>query len=535
MKTTQGGRSPPCSWPRCWHSLGLRGRQRVGSDDEPTTTTTATHSTGDGAGRRRGRSTSTPPIEASRDEGTLVVYGNPSADQWEPVLEAFGEAYPWIEVETFDLGGAEAFQRYLSEEATGRRHRRRDREHRRRRLARPGRAGPGRRLRRPRAGRPARRSRSLAPGVFAMSLRPARSACSTPRRCPRTSSPTTLAELADDGRGARRQDRHRRRRERPGRPGHLRLRRRPRRGRLGGARAARPAHQGRGRAPVPCSASSRAASTSPASSPRARSGRSSTPPRPATSSTTATSPTPRRCRPGAWASRPRPTRPTRPRCSSTSCSREEGQTAACAGGLHALPRRRRLPAGPGRRSRTAVGDGERHRRRLPAGARRPSRRRSASAGTRRSADDRDRHRRPLDRPPAGGRLRRSWLPGRGRRSTCCGPAALVLVVGPIIPVVWASLWSTPLYEAGGALTLGQLPRPAHRPGVVGGRAQQRRVRRPDHGRVGGAGHGAGRPVRPHRPARARGCFRGVLLLPVAAARAWRSSSAGPRCTPRRAT
>lgn len=58
-------------------------------------------------------------VEASRHENQLVVYGNPSADQWGPVLEAFGAAYPWIEVETFDLGGTEAFQRYLSEEATG--------------------------------------------------------------------------------------------------------------------------------------------------------------------------------------------------------------------------------------------------------------------------------------------------------------------------------------------------------------------------------------------------------------------------------
>lgn len=58
-------------------------------------------------------------VEAAGEENTLVVYGNPSADQWAPVLEAFGEAYPGIEVETFDLGGTEAFQRYLSEEATG--------------------------------------------------------------------------------------------------------------------------------------------------------------------------------------------------------------------------------------------------------------------------------------------------------------------------------------------------------------------------------------------------------------------------------
>lgn len=58
-------------------------------------------------------------IEASKDEGKLIVYGNPNADQWEPVLAAFHEQYPWIEVETFDLGGAEAFQRFLTEEATG--------------------------------------------------------------------------------------------------------------------------------------------------------------------------------------------------------------------------------------------------------------------------------------------------------------------------------------------------------------------------------------------------------------------------------
>jgi len=58
-------------------------------------------------------------IEASRDEERLIVYGNPSPDQWAPVIEAFEEAYPWITVETFDLGGTEAFQRYLSEESTG--------------------------------------------------------------------------------------------------------------------------------------------------------------------------------------------------------------------------------------------------------------------------------------------------------------------------------------------------------------------------------------------------------------------------------
>lgn len=86
----------------------------VGSEsaDEETSTTTD----GDGAGAPEDIEAA---VEASRNEGTLVIYGNPSGDQWAPVLERFGEAYPWIEVETFDLGGTEAFQRYLSEESTG--------------------------------------------------------------------------------------------------------------------------------------------------------------------------------------------------------------------------------------------------------------------------------------------------------------------------------------------------------------------------------------------------------------------------------
>jgi iron(III) transport system permease protein len=32
-------------------------------------------------------------------------------------------------------------------------------------------------------------------------------------------------------------------------------------------------------------------------------------------------------------------------------------------------------------------------------------------------------------------------------------AGLVVIVGPLVPVAWASLWSTPLYEAGGEVTL----------------------------------------------------------------------------------
>jgi iron(III) transport system substrate-binding protein len=89
----------------------------VGSKSSPESGTTTTRA-GD-AGQPVEAIDIDAAIEASRDEGKVIVYGNPSAEQWEPVLEAFHEEYPWIEVETFDLGGAEAFQRFLTEEATG--------------------------------------------------------------------------------------------------------------------------------------------------------------------------------------------------------------------------------------------------------------------------------------------------------------------------------------------------------------------------------------------------------------------------------
>lgn len=89
----------------------------VGSESSADTTTTAPPAT-DAAGEVAAIDIE-EVVEASRDEDRLVVYGNPSPDQWEPVIAAFEAAYPWIQVETFDLGGTEAFQRYLSEEATG--------------------------------------------------------------------------------------------------------------------------------------------------------------------------------------------------------------------------------------------------------------------------------------------------------------------------------------------------------------------------------------------------------------------------------
>jgi iron(III) transport system substrate-binding protein len=93
------------------------GSKDKSDDDTGGSGTTAADSSGEAGGQAIDIEAVT---EASRDEGgRLVVYGNPSPDQWEPVIGAFEDAYPWVEVETFDLGGTEAFQRYLSEEATG--------------------------------------------------------------------------------------------------------------------------------------------------------------------------------------------------------------------------------------------------------------------------------------------------------------------------------------------------------------------------------------------------------------------------------
>ncbi|WP_292056327.1 MULTISPECIES: extracellular solute-binding protein [unclassified Martelella] len=53
-------------------------------------------------------------IEASRDELGLLVYSNFPASFWEPLIEAFDEAYPWIKVETANFD-AEMWEKYRLE------------------------------------------------------------------------------------------------------------------------------------------------------------------------------------------------------------------------------------------------------------------------------------------------------------------------------------------------------------------------------------------------------------------------------------
>lgn len=58
-------------------------------------------------------------VEASKKENKLVVYSIMAAYNWKPVLEGFKKHYPWIEVQTLDLGSSEVFERYYSERASG--------------------------------------------------------------------------------------------------------------------------------------------------------------------------------------------------------------------------------------------------------------------------------------------------------------------------------------------------------------------------------------------------------------------------------
>jgi len=57
-------------------------------------------------------------VEGSKKEGKLVVYSIMAEYNWKPVLEGFRKLYPWIEVQTLDLGSSEVFERYYSERAS---------------------------------------------------------------------------------------------------------------------------------------------------------------------------------------------------------------------------------------------------------------------------------------------------------------------------------------------------------------------------------------------------------------------------------
>ena len=58
-------------------------------------------------------------VEASKAEGKLLVQSNVGEPNWRPILDAFEQQFPWIKVQTLDLGGTEVFERYYAEQGAG--------------------------------------------------------------------------------------------------------------------------------------------------------------------------------------------------------------------------------------------------------------------------------------------------------------------------------------------------------------------------------------------------------------------------------
>jgi len=55
-------------------------------------------------------------IEASKKESGLTVYSNIALFNWDPIIAAFKEEYPWIKVEPTDLNANEVFERYYADQ-----------------------------------------------------------------------------------------------------------------------------------------------------------------------------------------------------------------------------------------------------------------------------------------------------------------------------------------------------------------------------------------------------------------------------------
>ncbi|MCC7273320.1 MAG: extracellular solute-binding protein [Alphaproteobacteria bacterium] len=58
-------------------------------------------------------------VEGSKKENKLVVYSIMAEYNWRPVIEGFKKKFPWIDVQTLDLGSGEVFERYYAERASG--------------------------------------------------------------------------------------------------------------------------------------------------------------------------------------------------------------------------------------------------------------------------------------------------------------------------------------------------------------------------------------------------------------------------------
>lgn len=58
-------------------------------------------------------------VARSKKESHLEIYSNVGTLNWEIIVKAFNQQYPWIRVEALDVGPEEAFERYYAESASG--------------------------------------------------------------------------------------------------------------------------------------------------------------------------------------------------------------------------------------------------------------------------------------------------------------------------------------------------------------------------------------------------------------------------------
>lgn len=58
-------------------------------------------------------------VDTSQTEKGLIIYSNMADNNWAPLLNGFKEKYPWINVETLDLGSGTVHSRYEAESGSG--------------------------------------------------------------------------------------------------------------------------------------------------------------------------------------------------------------------------------------------------------------------------------------------------------------------------------------------------------------------------------------------------------------------------------
>lgn len=58
-------------------------------------------------------------VDASQAEKGLIIYSNMADNNWAPLIQGFQEKYPWIKVETLDLGSGTVHSRYEAEAGSG--------------------------------------------------------------------------------------------------------------------------------------------------------------------------------------------------------------------------------------------------------------------------------------------------------------------------------------------------------------------------------------------------------------------------------